>query len=264
MPVLATDLDGTFIPLDDRPSIQALETFRDARRRGQLDLVFVTGRHFESVLNAIGKENLPKPDFVICDVGGSLYQYQPDQESFAIVAEYHAELARRSGADSFSELRTRLADVTPGARLQETEKQGRFKISFYVDAKHVDTASEIIRNQLVAIDVAAETIVSVDPFNGDGLVDILPLGVSKAFAIHWWCEFTQTDVASVVFAGDSGNDYAALTGGFQSILVGNADRDLAHRISDFHAKNDGAGKLYLASGSSTRGVLQGCEHYGIL
>jgi HAD superfamily hydrolase (TIGR01484 family) len=67
----------------------------------------------------------------------------------------------------------------------------------------------------------------VDPFEGQGLLDFLPRDVSKAYALKWWSDYHGVSHSDVVFAGDSGNDLAALTAGFCAILVANADRGVA-------------------------------------
>jgi hydroxymethylpyrimidine pyrophosphatase-like HAD family hydrolase len=87
------------------------------------------------------------------------------------------------------------------------------------------------------------------------------MGVSKAFAIDWWCRDQQLSADEVVFSGDSGNDYAALTAGYRSVLVGNASRDLASRVQLAHQENGWPDRLCLASQHATSGVLEGLRHF---
>ena len=75
--VLATDLDGTFIPLpDNTDNRDALSTFHQARAQRQMDLVYATGRHLESTLAAMKEHHLPEPDWIVCDVGTSIHHRQ--------------------------------------------------------------------------------------------------------------------------------------------------------------------------------------------
>jgi len=74
--VLATDLDGTLIPLNGSDSnVSDLATLAEQLRPNNVQLVFVTGRHFESVTAAINEDRLPKPDWIFCDVGTTICVY---------------------------------------------------------------------------------------------------------------------------------------------------------------------------------------------
>jgi hydroxymethylpyrimidine pyrophosphatase-like HAD family hydrolase len=68
----------------------------------------------------------------------------------------------------------------------------------------------------------------------------------------------------MVFAGDSGNDREALTGPWLGILVGNAPRELAGALHDEAIRTGRADRLYLASASCVRGVMEGCRHFSFL
>ena len=105
---------------------------------------------------------------------------------------------------------------------------------------------------------------SVDPFNGDGLIDLLPQDVSKAHALSWWVEHVGVAPGGIVFAGDSGNDLAALSAGYQAIVVGNADRSVAQQAQEAHESAGFSDRLYLAEAPATSGVLEGCRWYGLV
>ena len=104
-------------------------------------------------------------------------------------------------------------------------------------------------------------ICSTDPFNGDGLIDILPAGVSKAFALNWLLKQENAASSEAVFAGDSGNDYAAMIGGFNTIVVGNASEDLRLKVTDFFEQQKCDVDLYCARSKATSAVLEGVEHF---
>ena len=60
--VLATDLDGTLIPLDGNQQNQSdLQTLAAELERNDVTLVFVTGRHFESATRAMESFNCRGP-----------------------------------------------------------------------------------------------------------------------------------------------------------------------------------------------------------
>jgi phosphoserine phosphatase len=96
------------------------------------------------------------------------------------------------------------------------------------------------------------------------LLDVLPRGVNKASGLRWWAQFQQRELDQIVYAGDSGNDLAALTDHFRAILVGNADRQLARQIHEHHAQQGSLSRLYLARGHATQGVLEGCLFFGLI
>src|SRR5688572_29634787 len=67
--ILATDLDGTFLGGDDH---QRTSLYNLIRTSGQLKLIFVTGRGIESILPLFDAENVPRPDYIIADVGATV------------------------------------------------------------------------------------------------------------------------------------------------------------------------------------------------
>lgn len=258
--VLATDLDGTLIPLSDCSENKTdLQRLSKTIREKEIQLVFVTGRHLSSVQAAIKEFKLPSPDWIICDVGTSVFR-TTSSSAFEPSKEYADCLRKILGANDIQPLADLVKHV-PGLQIQEDEKQGRFKLSYYADAQQLSTNCEAITAALNASEVAHEIIASVDPFNGDGLIDILPLGVSKAFGLNWWASFREIEAQSIVFAGDSGNDLAAMTAGYKTIVVGNADPALAKQVKLHHEKNDWKDRLLLAESCGTSGVMEGLKFF---
>ena len=261
--VLATDLDGTLIPLGDNEQNSAdLRTLAEELEQSKVTLVFVTGRHFESVSNAIKEFQLPNPDWVICDVGTSILGRKASG-AFAPIEAYYQHQDEIITSLPILALRQQLQAIA-GLRLQEDPKQRRFKLSFYADATRLDDLVRRIQEQLDRIVAPYSIIHSVDPFNGDGLIDLLPREVSKAHALAWWVQHTGTSPDAIVVAGDSGNDLAALTAGYRSIVVGNADRQLAQSVYNAHHEAGWNNRLYLARQAACSGVMEGCRWFGLL
>ncbi len=286
-PILATDLDGTLIPVTPMPPAAveksecratesdeattsdsalaeraALATFRRLSDAGKIEIIFVTGRHPSSVIGVISDEGLPSPQWIICDVGTTILRRVCDQPYHPIEA-YVNHLDSIIGQFTTVHLRSKIfqpADLSP----QEDEKQGRHKLSYYCEAaKLVDHVAKI-DSQIEQLCAPYRTVGSVDPFNGDGLIDLLPLGTDKSSALEWWANRRVASKDQIVFAGDSGNDFAALTSGFRAILVGNADRELAARVVEHHQHRGTVDRIYIATGRATAGVLEGCIEYGIV
>ncbi|MFG0290147.1 MAG: HAD-IIB family hydrolase [Rhodopirellula sp. JB044] len=279
--VFATDLDGTFIPLSgDEASVEALEQIRGQLAGGAIPFAYVSGRHLEFIFEAIIDDGLPVPDWILCDVGTSVYRNvgkestskgtsknAPTQETlaeqFQRSGDYDARLDRIIGDTDVENVRSELA-LLPKFRLQESFKQGRHKLSYYVPSESLDECHRAAQAYLDENSLPYGIISSVDPFNGDGLIDVLPKEVSKAFALDWWCESQDYQREEIVFCGDSGNDYAALVAGYRAVVVGNAGRNLAARVQDAHRSQKWDDRLYLASRRSTAAVLDGLRWFGVL
>lgn len=259
--VLATDLDGTLIPLaNDSSNVRDLKTLAQQLSDNDVLLVFSTGRHLASVEQAIEEYSLPAPEWIICDVGTSIFRRE--QETYVAAEAYEQHLAERVANLPLCELAAKLGEIQ-GLRLQEAEKQGRFKLSFYSDASELHELTRQLQLRLNDWSAPYSIVSSVDPFNGDGLIDILPESVSKAYALRWWGSHTGRSQDSVVFAGDSGNDTAALSDGFRAIVVGNASRSVARAVCEAHAQSGWTDRLYLARERGTSGVLEGCRWFGL-
>jgi HAD superfamily hydrolase (TIGR01484 family) len=258
--VLATDLDGTLIPLDgNEQNRRDLILLGQRLRAKSMPLVYVTGRHLTSVQDAIKSESLPIPSWIVADVGTSMYVVDSKDDMIRSV-EYTNTLADLIADYPIAQLNAELS-AAGNWRLQEPEKQGRFKLSFYCEALRIDEAKEQILAHLKKNGCPYQLIASVDPFNGDGLLDLLPAGVSKAFAIDWWGRSQGWSTEQILFVGDSGNDVAALTAGFRSIVVSNAALAVANSVQQVHDQNGWTNRLFLATKPATSGVLEGVLHF---
>lgn len=280
-PILATDLDGTLIPssastgmssipsgsalltraIDPLSEEMALEHLRLRAMKGEIEIIFVTGRHYQSVREAIRSYHLPTPEWIICDVGSSIMR-RSDQ-GYQMFYEYSAHLDTITQGCPPSSIASDLSAIGL-LRLQEPEKQTVNKLSFYCDAPLMDQSVDEICRFITTNRFPHSVVSSLDPFSGEGLIDVMPAGVDKAFALHWWSTWHGIDRNQIVFAGDSGNDYAALTSSFRGILVGNAEPQLAKRVAEHHQRCGSIDRIYLASGRFTAGVVEGCRHYRII
>lgn len=257
---LATDLDGTLIPLAGSPDHhESLTLLTDLLKRREMSLAFVTGRHFASVQNAITEFELPLPDWILCDVGTSAYEHCGDGEFRQIDRYTQTLLEITNGADKESLLK--LGAVIPNLRLQEPEKQSRFKTSFCASPESLDDVVAELNDRLIAMTAPYQIISSIDPFTNGGLIDLLPTGVSKAFALEWLCQQQNVTRRCLIFAGDSGNDLAAFNAGYNTVIVGNAAASLVNQVQEAHRSAGWSDRLYHASQHATTGVLEGVQHF---
>jgi HAD superfamily hydrolase (TIGR01484 family) len=257
--VLASDLDGTLIPLaHDDQHHRDLGELAMLLDNSNIPLLYVTGRHLESVLVVADAHGLPRPAWVICDVGSAIYACH--DESFRRNDEYATHLRELLGQHNVSSLHERLSDL-PGLTRQEEEKQTEFKLSYYTTASERMRCTQEIQQLLVANHLPFSVISSLDPFEQRGLIDLLPRDVSKAYALRWWCEQNGFDREQIIYAGDSGNDSAAFAAGYRAIIVGNADDQVVAEARAAHAQQGWKERLYTAKKSATSGVLEGVLHF---
>ncbi len=262
---LVTDLDGTLIPLPDHPENQAsLAVLRAWKTRANAVLVFATGRHLASVEQAMSEYALPLPDWMICDVGTSIYERRAG--GWSLLDEYQHHLAGIVEGHDRAAVEQAIQSMTD-VTLQPPAHQQRFKISYEVPVPVAGWSSLIgqIESRLARARLPYEVTASVDPTGRHGLLDLLPRGVSKAFATIWLCHREGQSPRDWLYAGDSGNDLAPLTSGFRSIIPGNATPGLEAEVRKKRiASGQSPGDVYAATGVATSGVLEGCRHFGLV
>jgi hydroxymethylpyrimidine pyrophosphatase-like HAD family hydrolase len=84
------------------------------------------------------------------------------------------------------------------------------------------------------------------------------------YALRYLHQQSGVDEQHLVYAGDSGNDRAALLAGYPAIVVGNADEALKKELTAESAARGIAERIYFAEQPYARGVLEGLRHFGIL
>ena len=267
--LLCSDLDRTLIPNGVEPeSPRARQAFRHLAAHPKIRLAYVSGRDKKLVQEAIKKFDLPEPDFVIGDVGTTLYHI--------IGARWLPSEAWQNeiGSDWKNHDRhfiSGLLEVLEGDVLQPQpeEKQGRYKISYFTPPDvHWQTLEAKITEIFEQQEIKANLIWSRDEETDQGLLDILPRGANKQQAIRFLLELEHIDPSHAVFAGDSGNDMDALTSDLNAILVKNAALDVAETANYLLSRKGKADTLYVANGewenmngNYAAGVLEGMVHF---
>lgn len=263
MILLATDMDRTVIPNGNQPEpAGARERFRAFCAQPEVILAYVSGRDRGLVRAAIQEWDLPIPDYVIGDVGTSLYRVE--DHDWVLDPGWQnligADWAGHSGEDIH-----RLLGDLPGLRLQEPAKQGRYKLSYYAKPD-LDTERLLpdIEARLAGRGLAVNLIWSVDETTHTGLLDVLPARADKVQALRYLIQHTGVPESRVVFAGDSGNDLAVFASGIQSVLVANAHPDVRRAVDELVAAHGDEVRVFRAgadgrddSGNYTGGVLEG-------
>ncbi len=266
--LLCTDLDRTLIPNGPQPeSPQARNYFRRPCESPKLTLAYVSGRHRSLVQNAIANYMLPLPDYVVGDVGTTIYQVESAQE-WRHLSDWEEKIGNDWAGRSHAELVRLFSDLAQ-LRLQENSKQNRYKLSYYVplqaDRRGLDLT---MKERLQNYGVNATLVWSVDEPAGVGLLDVLPAGATKLHAVEFLMQFLGFELENTVFSGDSGNDLPVLVSPISAVLVNNAPPDVRQEAIELARAQGNSQSLYVAeggyldmNGNYSAGILEGLAHY---
>lgn len=265
--LLCTDLDRTLLPNGPQPeSPEAPRHFRMLAERTEVTLAYVTGRHQALVQQAIDDYSLPIPDYVLADVGTTIYEIAgPEWLSWD---QWDKEIAPDWAGLTHKQIAQLFTDLTL-LRLQEPSKQAVHKLSYYlsIDNDHAALIDEM-QMRLEKQNIAASLIWSVDETSGTGLLDVLPQRATKLHAVQFLMQQKGFSLADTLFAGDSGNDLPVLTSPLHSVLVANATDEVRKQAQEQARAMRTSDALYVASGdfkqmngNYSAGILEGLAHY---
>lgn len=266
--LICTDLDRTLIPNGTQPeSPDARRHFAALVARNEVSLCYVTGRHRELVEKAIVNYCLPQPDFVIGDVGTTIYDCSP-KRGWTPIEAWQNKIAADWKGRSNEDLKAMLAGITE-LRPQEYHKQNRFKLSYYLPVQtDIESLRSRIGTTLEADAIRASQVYSIDEPAGIGLLDILPERATKFHAVEFLMEEQCFGLDHTVFCGDSGNDLEVLVSPIASVLVANSSVEVQAIARDTAGARGLADRLYVAgrgflgmNGNYAAGILEGIAHY---
>jgi len=269
--LLCSDLDRTLIPNGAQPeSSNARHFFKQLIKQQEISLAYVTGRDKKLVNQAITYYDLPKPDFVIADVGATIYKLvkQKNDIQWQVWQEWEDFFRNDWKGRTNQEIERLFKDISQ-LRKQEISKQKTYKLSYYVPL-YIDREAllEKMKARLHDADIEAELIWSIDEPSGIGLLDVMPRHATKRFAIEFLMKKNNFDHSNTFFAGDSGNDLDALISPVKSILVANAHEDVKIIIQKMLSEQKQKKLLYIAqggfknmNGNYSAGVLEGLFYY---
>ncbi len=265
--LLCTDLDRTLLPNGPQAeSPGARDKFRQLVDDNGVTLVYVTGRDRGLVEQALDEYQLPHPDYVIADVGSTVYQLE--QGSWLHWEQWQNEISPDWNGRTHAEIASLFTDL-PSLKLQEQSKQNTYKLSYYVDLNaDQDALIADMHEILLKQSIRASLIWSVDELAAVGLIDVLPASASKRHAIEFLMEQLGFELSNTVFAGDSGNDLNVMTSPIQSVLVANASEDVRNQARQQALNMGQSSALYFAhggflgmNGNYSAGILEGVAHF---
>jgi len=266
--LICTDLDRTLIANGHQEeSRQARERFDALASRPEITLTYVTGRHLDLVQQAISEFKLPFPDYLIADVGTSVYCGDANG-SWRNLDAWQTEIARDWGQMQAADLHVLLKDLAD-LSMQENSKQNSYKLSYYFPAAaNSERLAQYAQQKLKNAGVRARVIVSRDEIREIGLLDVVPERSSKLHAIQYLMNSLGVTSNRIVFSGDSGNDLEVLVSAIPAVLVANASEGLKVRARQLSDEAGNSEFLYIASGGFlgmngcySAGILEGIAHY---
>lgn len=268
MKILATDLDRTLIPNGKQKYDSSLSLFKHLVKQNKIKLIYVTGRNLKLTNEAIKNYYLPKPDYLIANVGSRIYKYK--NKKLITDKKWFNYLNKKTKTWDIKKFKKILKEV-PGLKIQEKEKQDKYKLSYYVNLKKEKDILKKIKLDLGKISQDVKIIYSHDYPKKRGLLDILPKNATKIGAINFLVKELKIPKENIICAGDSGNDLQMLTSDYKTIIVKNANKKLKREIKKIRrskqtirnlyiAKNKKIGKLKL-NGNYVSGIIQGLVYF---
>lgn len=237
--LLCTDLDGTVLG-DPEGEAAFREWAARAAASGRVKLAYVTGRNRLNVLGLVEEGVLPRPEFLICDVGTSFFDLNDPSNHLGVHFQKLADPAWPAQA-------IREAGHHERTPLQGPEGQNSHKSSFYWDGEQ-DSLRDFLKRLAHLPDW--RLIPSANRY-----LDVLPRRFGKDQAVRFLAASLGIPLKDVVVAGDMGNDADMFRIGARGILPANALEEAVKAAEGgvhFHSE--------LPAG---RGLVQGLRFFGL-
>ncbi len=232
--ILVADLDGTLLggEVAGRRRLGAA-----LARHPEVAVVFATGRGLPSVRAALRDPLLPRPRWIIADVGASVI----DGVDLTPVEALQARL--RAGWPGGQTVRAALRRFPALGYQNGVAQAGR--CSFYL------RPGELTRD----ITEAVRALGCGWLYSADRYFDVLPPGVCKGSALAALAQEQQWPMTSVLVAGDSLNDLSLFQLGAHGVIVGNAEPGLFEAVP-------AGGTVYRPGEPGAAGILSALQHLG--
>lgn len=157
---LCTDLDRTLLPngsAEESPAARIC--FREPAAHPSVMLVYVSGRDKGRVQEAMDEYFLPVADFVIADVGSSIYAMTP--KPWQLLKDWRKHLRKdwqQYDADRVRQVVGHIDYLT----LQDHSRQGEYKLSYDVfPSVHLDGVCNRLAERLKELTLSVNMIVMV-------------------------------------------------------------------------------------------------------
>ena len=237
--LIVTDLDRTL--LSDTQGLREFSALLRAKRK-QAAFGIATARRLDSVMSALKKYDLPRPDILISSLGTEIYYSQELIPS--------TDWARHVDHDWNPKAIRRILAKVAGLNLQDEINQSAFKISYDLNPS-VD--APLSYEDIVSLLRQEDQSVNMFLSSGQNL-DITPARASKGLALRYVAHIWGIPLEHVLVAGGSGADEDMLSGNTLAVVVNNRQHE---------ALNDDVDRrhIFFAEKSNALGILEAIEHY---
>jgi hydroxymethylpyrimidine pyrophosphatase-like HAD family hydrolase len=252
--LVATDLDGTLLGLDDVVSERTRKAIRAVVDAG-IHVVAATGRSQWTAMPLV--EPADGLDLVVCSNGASLYHVR-EQRSLA---------SYPIADDVVDAILVTLAEGLPGCVYGwETDDDLHYEAGFLAYRPNLDRPASpdlvmgerpapirklMVGHHQIQHYELLDAIVPLTPpgafatTSGAPFVEITAEGIDKAFGIQQVCERLGIAAEEVIAIGDNHNDIAMVTWAGRGVAMGNAHRALLAVVDEQTESNveDGVAKV---------------------
>lgn len=220
--IFATDLDNTIVSEE-----VSHRTLWDALDLEKTSLIYITGRHKNSAVELINREQLPQPDVLVCDVGASIYV----GETF----ELDQKWAEQIDVEEYK----RIESIASSLNIERQPIKTSWRLAFYANEQEMRKLEEKIREENINVDLV---------YSSGRDLDVLYRGINKGAALTYILNETQYN-GDIIVAGDSENDVSLFQLGLPAIAVGNACEAIRNMEANAH--------IHYANGHAAEGVKEG-------
>jgi HAD superfamily hydrolase (TIGR01484 family) len=223
--LLATDLDGTFLggELHHRQRLYKL-----VKNNPSINLVFATGRGLENIVPLFNDPLIPRPDYIICDVGATVVNGHTYQAVEPIQG------AIKKGWPGTFAILQHFKNIE-WLEYQQVPQQRR--CSFFLR-----DAALLPQVKALADEINCDILYSAGKF-----LDVLPKAVNKGSSLSKLVNYLDIQAEDVLVGGDTMNDLDMYACGYKSVAVGGSENALLKSTADiphiYHAKATGAGGI---------------------
>lgn len=237
--VLATDLDGTFLETSGAENDPLYRLINEQRE--DTTLIFVTGRNIELILPILDDPFIPRPDYIISDVGASVLC----GKTLEPIQPLHSQ-----SCQSWQKALTNIEDLLPemDVFMRQPIPHER-RLSYYIppeDMPH-DLISRLQSRE-------CDTIYSRD--DEHDYLDILAKGTNKGKTLLKLIEHLGFDQSKVLVAGDTMNDHSLFETGLNGVVLANAERALKKNVAE-------APNIHFSQLPGTQGIFEALMHFDL-
>ncbi len=252
-------MDGTLLPNTARKPpegcLKRTQTLLKNLLQADCPVAYISGRHLS--LARVGQQEfgLPEPTYWVCNVGTEIYNRKGIQD-----VQWQGFLGpvfdRKAMCRALEDIRA--------LTLQEEEKQGPHKLSFYTQGKADKNLPGLVLERMRILRSDLRLVDSVEEASNRGLLDILPANSGKSAALHYLAERLDFSQSRVFFAGDSGNDRDALLSGVCGTLVGNAPAEVRSDLQKKLSSGNIMNTIHFSRACYGDGIIEGLRHFELL